>query len=117
MSAPKIKSRSRKSSDGTTAQNVANNEVLTAAEAAAYLRIAEGELLGLVAEQGLPGRRIGAEWRFLRAALQDWLRASPLPGSKEAVLSVAGAWKDDPFLEDELKEIYRGRGRPMNGDG
>jgi hypothetical protein len=29
------------------------------------------------------------------------------------VLSVAGAWKDDPYLEEELKEIYRRRGRPM----
>src|SRR5947207_5608896 len=92
-------------------------EVLTLAEAAAYLRLAEAEVIRLVQSQDLPGRFAGTEWRFLKSALQDWLRTPPPPGSKEAVLAVAGAWKDDPYVEEELREIYKRRGRPMTAGG
>src|SRR5713101_1776419 len=95
----------------------AMTEVLTLAEAAAYLRVSEAEVVRLVQQQHLPGRLIGTEWRFLKSALQDWLRTPPPRGSKEAVLSAAGAWKDDPYLEEELKEIYKRRGRPMTEGG
>jgi excisionase family DNA binding protein len=86
---------------------------LTLTEAAAYLRVSEAEVVRLVQQQDLPGRLLGTDWRFLKSALQDWLRTPPRRGTKEAILSVAGAWKDDPYLEEELKEIYRRRGRPM----
>jgi len=92
-------------------------DVLTLAEAAAYLRVPEAEVVRLVRQQDLPGRLLGDEWRFLKSALQDWLRTPPLRGSWEAVLSTAGSMKDDPFLEAELKEIYKRRGRPMTEDG
>ena len=90
--------------------------VLTLAEAAAYLRLSEPEVVRLVHYQGLPGRSTGTEWRFLKAAIQDWLRSPPAPSAQEAILSRIGNWKDDPYLDDELKEIYRQRGRPMTGD-
>jgi len=92
-------------------------EVMTLAEAAAYLRVTEDEILRLVRYQDLPARLLDTEWRFLKLAIQDWLRATPPRGSREAVLSTAGSWKDDPFLETELKEIYKRRGRPMTEDG
>jgi excisionase family DNA binding protein len=89
-------------------------EVLTLAEAAAYLRLSEPDVLRLVREQGLPARQLGSEWRFLKTAIQDWLGAAPAARSnKEAWMALAGVWKDDPFREDMLKEIYRQRGRPM----
>lgn len=91
-------------------------EVLTLAEAAAYLRVAEAAILRLVQQQNLPGRQIDGEWRFLKSALQDWLRTPPPRPSKEAVLSRVGSWKDDPYLDEELREIYRQRGRPMTED-
>jgi excisionase family DNA binding protein len=91
--------------------------VLTLAEAAAYLRVPEDEVVRLVRQQELPGRLLGTEWRFLKCALQDWLRAPPPKGSKEAILALAGAWKDDPYLDEEVKEIYKRRGRPMTEDG
>src|SRR5205809_3543948 len=82
-------------------------EVLTLAEAAAYLRLPEAEVVRLVREQGLPGRPAGAEWRFLKAAIQDWLKAPPArPSNKEVLMSLAGIWKDDPTIDDMLKEIY-----------
>jgi excisionase family DNA binding protein len=89
-------------------------EVLTVAEAAAYLRVPETEVERLVGLGGLRGRRIGTEWRFSRAAIQDWLRR---PSMKEILLQQAGSWKDDPYLDDMLKEIYRRRGRAMIEEG
>src|SRR6476659_7998173 len=71
-------------------------EVLTLAEAAAYLRVPEVEVERIAGTQGLPGRRIGAESRFSRAAIQDWLRR---PSMKESLLRLAGSWKDDSDVE------------------
>src|SRR5437016_2992907 len=79
----------------------ATTEILTLAEAAAYLRLPQDAVLRLVHHQGLPGRPAGTEWRFLKAAIQDWLRSPPLRPSKEAVMSRIGNWKDDPYLDDE----------------
>jgi excisionase family DNA binding protein len=88
-------------------------EVLSLAEVAAYLRLSEPEIVRLVIEQGLPGRLAGAEWRFLKTAIQQWLGQPPPRDSKEAQLAVVGSWKDDPYLETMLQEIYRKRKRPM----
>ncbi len=92
------------------------DDVLTLAEAAAYLRVNEADLLGRVGARDIPGRQIGNEWRFLKSALQDWLRTPVRPSSKEAILSAIGSWKDDPYLDEMLREIYRQRGRPMTED-
>jgi excisionase family DNA binding protein len=48
--------------------------ILTLAEAAAYLRVPERELAELADRNGLPARNIAGEWRFLRRALDDWMR-------------------------------------------
>ena len=50
-------------------------DVLSLEEAATYLKIEFGDLRRMIKEQGLPGRKIGDEWRFLRGAIADWLRA------------------------------------------
>jgi excisionase family DNA binding protein len=51
-------------------------EVLLPGEAAALLRVDEGALVRAAEDGSLPGRRIGDEWRFSRAALLDWLARS-----------------------------------------
>ena len=48
-------------------------EILTPAQAAALLQVDEDAVLALAGERRLPGRRIGDEWRFARAALVAWL--------------------------------------------
>lgn len=48
-------------------------EVLTAGEAATMLRVSEPQLLQAAERGDLPGRRIGDQWRFSRAALSAWL--------------------------------------------
>lgn len=90
-------------------------EVLTLAEAAAYLRVTEAEVLEAVQSQDLPGAQIGASWRFLKPALREWLWTGGRRGktSKEAQRAVIGMWEGDPYWEEELREIYKRRGRPM----
>ena len=92
-------------------------EVLTLAEAAAYLRLPEEEIVRLVNQQDLPGRYTGSEWRFSRSAIQEWLSQPPPKPSKESAVAAIGSWKDDPYWEEELKEIHRQRGRPMTEEG
>jgi len=94
-------------------------EVLTLAEAAAYLRLPEKDVIAAASTQGLPGRLVGGEWRFLKTALQQWLSGSQPTAEmrKAAILAAAGSFKDDPQLEDIVEEIYRQRGRPITEDG
>lgn len=97
----------------SAAGTAAPADVLTLAEAAAYLRTSSEEVLRLVREQGLPGRRVGDGCRFLKAAIQDWLRSPSSPQDKQEFWQTHfGALKEDPYLEDMLEEIYRRRGRP-----
>ena len=111
------RTKARKTKGKAQANGTAvSTEVLNLPEAAAYLRVSETDLMRLVQDQALPGRQFGAEWRFLKAAIQDWLKTPPKRGSREAVLSTIGSLKDDPYLMEELKEIYRKRGRPMTED-
>ncbi len=92
--------------------NGLTSDVLTLGEAAAYLRFSEADVMRLVEEQGLPARRLGNEWRFWKAAIQQWLSA-PLPqGQPQGIWAAAGALRDDPYLEEMLQEIERMRGRP-----
>ncbi len=94
------------------------SEVLTLAEAAAYLRVPEDDVVHSIHTQKLPARQVGTEWRFSKQALGDWLRnPGPPKPSKEAVLARIGSWKDDPDLDEMLKEIYKRRGRPMTEEG
>lgn len=117
MSRAKQKSEAASGTARAAKTKEPRDEVLSLSQAASYLQFSEAEVLRLVEEQALPARRLGNEWRFLKTAIQDWLRTGPPPKpSKEAQLAVAGSWKDDPYLEEELKEIYQRRGRPPNED-
>lgn len=56
----------------------------------------------------IPGRRIEDNWRFLKAAIDDWLRAK---NSRSVLLSQAGAFADDDSLVQLRDDIYEVRGR------
>ncbi len=106
-----------RSAKKTPTSDVTTGCVLTLSEAATYLRLPQSAVLELVNRQGLPGRQIGPECRFLRSALEGWLRMPTNKLSKEALLAIAGNWKDDPYLDGLLAEIYAQRGRPMLENG
>lgn len=110
MPTPKNKAKHKpRPRPATTAAAFPNGDVLTLAEAAEYLRITENEVVRLTRDQGLPGRKLGDDWRFLKMALQDWLRAPP--SKKEGLLMQIGAFKDDPDLGEMLERIHQQRGR------
>ncbi len=81
-------------------------DVLTLVEAAEYLRLSEAEVLDLVHNQGLPSRSVGTQWRFLKAAIQDWLR---VPERSDFLSTHFGALKDDPYLDEVLQRVERER--------
>src|SRR4051812_38196268 len=88
-------------------------EGLTLAEAAAFLRVPPAEVLSAVNAQGLPGRKMGEDWRFFKSALQTWPSATAV---RKGLLSQIGALKDDPHREEMLAEVYKRRGRPETGE-
>jgi excisionase family DNA binding protein len=90
-------------------------EVLTLAEAAAYLRVSEAGLEADARSGRLPARRVDGEWRFHRSGLAGWLSAAPgTPGDTPAEAALrrnmaAAATGDsdaecDTFL-DYLREL------------
>jgi excisionase family DNA binding protein len=99
--------------------NGPNGEVFTLAEAAAYLRLSESYVISLVHSQGLPGRYILGEWRFLKSAIQQWLATGEPTWEtrKAAILEMAGKYQDDPDLEQIVEDAYRQRGRPITENG
>jgi excisionase family DNA binding protein len=52
-----------------------SHDVLTLEQAAALLQVDAAEVTALAEAGELPGRRIGGDWRFPRAALLEWLAA------------------------------------------
>lgn len=48
-------------------------DVLTKEEAAAFLRISVRSMTRRLGRREIPGRRIGGQWRFSRAALERFL--------------------------------------------
>jgi len=77
-------------------------EVLTLAEAAGYLRLSEVEVLELAQDQCLPSRRIGTQWRFPKAPIQDGLR---IPQRRDSWSRQFGALKDDRYLGEVLRAL------------
>lgn len=103
-------------------------EVLTLAEAAAFLRLSEPVVQRLALKGRIPSRAAEGEWRFLRSALRLWLAgtdyreplspppAAPHLSDRERLLAVAGSLADDDTLDAMVEEIYRERKRhPVGG--
>jgi hypothetical protein len=88
--------------------------VMTLADAAAFLRVADESVLKLAEAGILPGRKVAGEWRFLDAKLREWL-SQPEPDSEEErkkrIMSSAGAMADDETAMEMLENIYAERRR------
>jgi excisionase family DNA binding protein len=84
-------------------------DVLTLEEAADYLRLPKETIERQAAQGQIPGRRIEDTWRFLKAAIDDWLRSYD---SRTLLLQQAGALANDRTLHELRAKIYDERGRP-----
>ncbi len=84
--------------------------VLTLEEVADYLRLPPETVERQAARGRLPGRRIEDTWRFLKAAVDDWLRGQD---DRIILLQQAGVLQDDDAWAELLETIYAQRGRPM----
>lgn len=89
-------------------------EVMTAQEVAEFLRISETAVRQYAVRGSIPGRQIGDDWRFWRAAVVEWLRG---PSGKEMLLRQCGVLEDDSEdLRAVNQAIYADRGRPEVGE-
>src|SRR5262250_2302492 len=91
----------------------AASEVFTLEEVADYLELPLDTIEREASQGHIPGRRIEDTWRFLKSAIDDWLRAQD---SRALLLQQAGALKDDPYLVELLDSIYRDRKRSEADD-
>lgn len=83
-------------------------DVLNLEEAAAYLRVSPETILRQVDQSNLPGRKIEDSWRFLKTAIDDWLRVQD---SRNVMLQQIGMLADDESLSELRASIYQARGR------
>lgn len=54
-------------------------EVLTLEEAARYLNLSPETVVQLAQEGNIPARQVDKSWRFLRSALERWLKGEDEP--------------------------------------
>ena len=101
-----------------TGVHVPAPEVLTLAEAAAFLRVAEDAVRAELESGRLGGRELAGEWRVGRAAILHWLEAPaprpPLTGAElaehaKAVKAKHGFTETDDEVEAFIAEIYDAR--------
>ena len=58
-----------------------HDEILTIPEVAELLKIAEKTVYALAQRRELPGFKVGGQWRFSRAAINDWIDARSRVGA------------------------------------
>ena len=90
-------------------QSTSIPDVLTLDEVADYLRVSTETVERQAAYGQIPGRRIDGTWRFLKSAIDEWLRTQD---SRTVLLQQAGALADDETLPALRTAIYAERGRP-----
>ncbi len=84
-------------------------DILTLEEASTYLRLSIETVANEALNGNIPGRKIENDWRFLKTAIDDWLRAK---NSRSILLNQAGALADDDSLTQLRDTIYQARERP-----
>ena len=83
-------------------------DILTLEETSDYLRLPVETVLNQALKGNIPGRQIEDNWRFLKSAIDDWLRSK---NNRSILLSQAGAFANDDSLTELRANIYQARGR------
>jgi hypothetical protein len=82
--------------------------VLTLEEVSIYLRLSPEAVQQQAIAGKIPGQEIDGDWRFLRQAVDDWLRCRNQK-SRDILLSQAGIFAGDEALVEIQAEIDRQR--------
>jgi excisionase family DNA binding protein len=56
-------------------------QIMTAREVAAYLRLADATVYKLARSGEIPAAKVGRSWRFKRSLIDDWLQEQSEDGS------------------------------------
>ena len=101
-------------------------DVLTLEEASAYLRLPVAVVLRQASQGKIPGIKIEDNWRFLKTAIDDWLRSGSIDAPTQYAALVekaetlaesakfeqsdpwvkfAGMFKDDPLFDDFVEDM------------
>jgi excisionase family DNA binding protein len=59
------------------------SQILTLQELSVYLKIAQSSLYKLVRQGGIPGKKVGKNWRFHKNAIDEWLRGNQVRTAKQ----------------------------------
>jgi hypothetical protein len=78
-------------------QSLTFTNILTLEEVAQYLRLSPTVIAQQASIGNIPGQQIDDDWRFLKSAIDDWLR---IRNSRSVLLSQAGALADDETLAE-----------------
>ncbi len=79
---------------------ITENDILTLTEIAGYLKVSEKTVVRMVKAGELPGAKVANQWRFARAAIDDWLNSRMYNLPKEKLVNVvATADHVIPLLE------------------
>jgi hypothetical protein len=71
-------------------------DILTLEETSLYLRLPMETVVSQAIKGNIPGRKIENDWRFLKVAVDDWLRSK---SSRQVLINQSGALADDDSLE------------------
>jgi Helix-turn-helix domain len=83
-------------------QSLTSTNILTLEEAAQYLRLSPTVIVQQPSIGNIPGQPIDNDWRFLRNAIDDWLKTR---NSRSILLRQAGSLADDDTLVELQAEI------------
>ena len=62
-------------------------ELMTLEEVAAYLRVTEKTIYRLLKREGIPATKVGHQWRFNKASIDEWLHQNSV-GTKASILVI-----------------------------
>ncbi len=100
------------------ANGAVSTEVMTLAEAAAWLRVPEDGLTADAVAGRIPARRVAGAWRFNKAALVAWLSTPEPPSNRPKTgaelveqmrrINTGPTYAEDPeAVEAEIAELYK----------
>ena len=82
--------------------------IFTVGEVAAYLKLPISTVYRLAERREIPGHKVGRQWRFQRAVIDEWLRKRS--ETRTTTILVAD---DDDDVREVLAEALEGPGRQL----